>query len=443
MVIKGLDFHRARANVLNPATLVNLLRSERMHDVRASNNNTFTYYSYKSAWHKQYHMKPSHEQLLGISVSALQNFICIPGICERLDTSTEEYNNLHSLCQNKHIYGTHNIDSPVGNDLLQQSIPFLHRVTQVNDYIPEPSSVLWMTSANAVANVHYDLEHNFFWQLYGSKRFELYSVDNVDDFHPYGTAHPQWRQSQQAPSSSKASFNITLNEGDLLYIPPMMFHSVITQSNSISINIWMYSTEMKVTQNLPMIVLPFRAGDPVPFKTSTLARAIIILVARTFDFKTTGATIPNALRNVYSEFFKRWRRRWSGLVEFPEYYCEKSCLNVDDSVSNNADETCTVSRYSHFNRTLFLEIDLPLEVREYSEKVWKILDLIGQERIEGFRKKSSHRRSEIRTKTHIILMNYMEEVMGLAANSDTDGVKVASPCQLDNFVQNIQRALRL
>ena len=101
-----------------------------------------------------------------------------------------------------------------------------------------------MGSQNVTATDHFDLDHNFFWQISGSKRFVLTSTDAHPNFRPYGRFHPSWRQAQ-IPSFSAAhtaaksltftsllsatvpvSYEIILSEGDLLYIPPMMFHTV-------------------------------------------------------------------------------------------------------------------------------------------------------------------------------------------------------------------------
>ena len=150
---------------------------------------------------------------------------------------------------------------------MKQIVPYLYRVAQINDAGPDPTAVLWMTSTNATAHWHYDLEHNFFWQLFGSKRFLLAPTEMSDQFNSHASSHPSWRQSQitQSPFSSSLSraspewkYDITLEEGELLYIPPMMFHSVTSLSNSISLNMWASSDEMKVTENLKKIQLPFK-----------------------------------------------------------------------------------------------------------------------------------------------------------------------------------------
>ena len=123
-------------------------------------------------------------------------------------------------------------------------VPFLDRIDQIekSSVTTAPSSNLWFTSENATATTHYDLEHNFFWQLYGKKVFRLSMLMRHDRYLPHCSFHPEWRQAQRKgqghgqgkgkeiedgdDSGHQYDYEIELDEGDLLYLPPMMFHSV-------------------------------------------------------------------------------------------------------------------------------------------------------------------------------------------------------------------------
>ena len=169
VVVKDLDSWEATRSVLDREQLLMMLQSETVHDVRASENSSFTYYSYRSPWHKRYKMMPTYLPMKNVGVSELQNFISVPNVCNKIDRGVEGYEGIKALCAHKHIYGTHDVKAPLLNPVMKHSVPHLHRVAQINDAGPDPSAVLWMTSTNATAHWHYDLEHNFFWQLFFCK----------------------------------------------------------------------------------------------------------------------------------------------------------------------------------------------------------------------------------------------------------------------------------
>jgi len=64
----------------------------------------------------------------------------------------------------------------------------------------------------------------------------------------YPGLHPKQQQSQVDPESPNLSkfpnyanikgYEVVLNEGDLLYLPPLWFHHVTALDPSISINFW-------------------------------------------------------------------------------------------------------------------------------------------------------------------------------------------------------------
>ena len=198
-------------------------------------------------------------------------------------------------------------------------------------------------------------------------------------------------------SSSLWKYDITLNQGELLYIPPLMFHSVVSLTNSISLNMWAFSEEMKATEELKKAQLPFKIDDAISLKAASLAKAISIVVAKIFDYTVTGNVqqVPSALHKVYKEFFNRWQRRWSSIVHDPEFECNthSHCSNVandgnfqEDAGSN---DTCK-SDLQLFTRDQFWGAALNPKVLEYTKSIWKVLNVIGQEESRhGMRKPSN------------------------------------------------------
>jgi len=123
-----------------------------------------------------------------------------------------------------------------------------------------PNQLLWVLPDDAASNelylwlggpgigpaLHYDMDHNFFIQVVGRKRFILIPPWQSAQVYPYPSLHPYDRKAQvdwERPNASlHPSFaSITplvanLEPGDLLYVPPYWWHKVhsITPSASLS-----------------------------------------------------------------------------------------------------------------------------------------------------------------------------------------------------------------
>jgi len=110
---------------------------------------------------------------------------------------------------------------------------------KVVGFRPEPTqSSLWLGCSGVKAQTHYDKSHNFFLQAVGSKTFTLWSPQFWRDLKIHSAFHPFDRQSQRDWVSERfadgplsnvnkhsrrivdAPLQVTLTEGDLLYIPP-------------------------------------------------------------------------------------------------------------------------------------------------------------------------------------------------------------------------------
>jgi hypothetical protein len=117
---------------------------------------------------------------------------------------------------------------------------------------------LWMGSKGTFTNAHYDSVHNFFIQVYGKKKFLLFPPNAIEDLYVFPKGHPSARQSRINFESSNAEelrekypnflgdgssgllqgYEVTLNPGEMLYVPPGWFHAVWAKSLSISLSFW-------------------------------------------------------------------------------------------------------------------------------------------------------------------------------------------------------------
>lgn len=103
---------------------------------------------------------------------------------------------------------------------------------------PKHSSInIWMGQPHVIAHCHYDAYHNFFAQLYGRKRFTLFRPTEWPGLYPYPFLHPSHAQAQVNMSNDTSislfpavrrleGYQVLLEPGDLLYMPPLWFHHV-------------------------------------------------------------------------------------------------------------------------------------------------------------------------------------------------------------------------
>eukprot|EP00467_Chlorarachnion_reptans_P001128 CAMPEP_0114500496 /NCGR_PEP_ID=MMETSP0109-20121206/7997_1 /TAXON_ID=29199 /ORGANISM="Chlorarachnion reptans, Strain CCCM449" /LENGTH=899 /DNA_ID=CAMNT_0001678165 /DNA_START=246 /DNA_END=2945 /DNA_ORIENTATION=- len=104
---------------------------------------------------------------------------------------------------------------------------------------------LWISSGGVVTHTHCDMDHNFFVQLHGEKRFLLYPPHTYEHLALFPRIHPLWHKSQfnsiNQSSDSYAplvSYRSDLEPGDILYVPPYWFHRVFSMTASLSITTW-------------------------------------------------------------------------------------------------------------------------------------------------------------------------------------------------------------
>ena len=134
---------------------------------------------------------------------------------------------------NSYIYFTGDIDD-VGSWAWSDVQP-IQELLKLN---PKHSSInIWMGQPHVIAHCHYDGYHNFYAQLYGRKKFTLFRPTEWPGISPYPFLHPSHAQAQVNLSNEDSiavfpaarnleGHQVTLEPGDLLYMPPLWFHHV-------------------------------------------------------------------------------------------------------------------------------------------------------------------------------------------------------------------------
>ena len=106
--------------------------------------------------------------------------------------------------------------------------------------------VMWFGTANTVSILHHDMAPNLFAQVYGEKRFILYSPERVRSLYPQtgkqahvSAVDPLRPDVEAYPHFADATpAVVTVRAGEILFMPAFWWHHVTSLSVSISISQW-------------------------------------------------------------------------------------------------------------------------------------------------------------------------------------------------------------
>ena len=154
------------------------------------------------------------------------------------------------------------------------SIDNLINYSQLIEMMPTRSSInLWISQQDGTTPCHYDGYTNLYAQLYGEKKFLLfsphYSITNNYNLKSFPFLHPSYGQCQlnlteflissfstqnenceNNNSNSIELYEVILKSNDLLYLPPFWLHQVTAMTTSVSINVWTDISETELFQKV-------------------------------------------------------------------------------------------------------------------------------------------------------------------------------------------------
>ena len=232
-----------------------------------------------------------------------------------------------------------------------------------NEHKKASRAFLWMASRDVYVTPHYDVDHNFLLQLAGTKRIVLTTPAGYDLFRPGSSLSPFWRQSLGAVATPAApddeaevgpgrgmfslqrikdavsqcyaqpldpmgmdtggvadalcftgynhssalfhptsvvSWEVLLAPGDVLYIPPGYFHSVLyTSPRSHSVNMFVNSLVQDVQTKLRNVAsLPYTRLNEGEFDLDKL-KPHMVLQMEVLQLAAVGSLCRNVFRNLY------------------------------------------------------------------------------------------------------------------------------------------------
>jgi hypothetical protein len=188
------------------------------------------------------------------------------------------------------------------DNAMRQRYPNLQRGQNIN---------VWFGQEGVVAAVHYDAYDNLYAQIYGQKRWYLIPPSHARAMYLYPFLHPSHAQSQlidlRRVNSSHFRFFaesrpplyvVTLQPGDVLFLPACWFHFVEAVNTSISVNVWTRTPQSALMTTVSQ-QLPFRAQD-TRFEKLHAAVHYVVLLLRELNFHSPRSEV----RDLYSERYE-------------------------------------------------------------------------------------------------------------------------------------------
>ena len=282
-----------------------------------------------------------------------------------------------------------NLDG-LGSEESQRSMTFPSHLEAYS----QPGQVnFWLGKENVTAYTHYDTSYNFHLVVKGEKKFLLLPPSAYSKLTLYPCLHTLYRQVSTdilAMRNYKKflrdmnGYVVTLKDGDVLYIPPYWFHTVLTVKTTISLNIWSQGESYLLMEEIFKSAIPFEAEWGRVKLMKALVYFIQLLAKQVLSEYIQGETHhENFVRDrIYARYEAALKTKkpedvnsaFSDLRKTVQEYCLKE--PITDLLDDKALEHLEDGISSLASR--FLEIH-PLAVREinlanYIEHlVWRIL----------------------------------------------------------------------
>lgn len=322
-------------------------------------------------------------------------------------TAKEFFHRLEKPAQNRYHYFTGDIDQ-----LGEWAYAEIQPIKELLMLNPKRSSInTWMGQPHVIAHCHYDGYHNFYAQLYGTKKFTLFRPTEWPGLYPYPFLHPSHAQAQvNATDEGDISkfplvkrvkaLEVILEPGDLLYMPPLWFHEVESLSVSISVNVWTDSHQTELMEKVFAHPLPLDPGRQEPShghehaqwnsaQVRRIGAAVLIfrLLEQVCQYHSCAS--PDAdrfsytsdhhreLSNPYSYFVHQlWVTRYKFLMEsgeVPNTFLDGEpvlCEAMDDAITQSVvSADSSISKDVHFS--IYLE-QVSLLARGLPADTWQL-----------------------------------------------------------------------
>jgi len=206
---------------------------------------------------------------------------------------------------------------------------------------PSPTTttvpMLWLSSPGVTAQLHYDHSHNLFHQIYGKKTVLLLPPAMSRFTNNYPSVHQGRKMSQidfgKYHSSEREQgltshlgenvtmiegYEVVLNPGEILYIPPFWAHEISTwdESAALSLSVVSPSWEESLLGKAQWTPVPFKGLESKTQRKVGTQMLLVHLLSRVSPLGTPA---------IFSKFV--YESRWSGLLGKRE---RRECFGDDE-----------------------------------------------------------------------------------------------------------------
>lgn len=187
----------------------------------------------------------------------------------------------------------------------------------------EVDTLAWVACEGAVSTLHYDAVHNLFAQLRGRKTFWVFSPADARALYFFPALHPQSFKGQVLEETTPAGdasdtdafplhgaaqpARVTLEDGDVLYVPPYHPHRVRAEDTSFSLSFWADAAEVSAANAAERVPLPLEGEWEARVMAAALHRFAGLALG-----PAVGADELPACDLVASRYARWWRRRRVG-----------------------------------------------------------------------------------------------------------------------------------
>jgi hypothetical protein len=233
------------------------------------------------------------------------------------------------------------------------TLPELMQNLVVPDWIAErgePDMQFWF-GRDTTSPLHFDTANNFFAQLFGSKRFVVFSPQDSWCLYPKNLADHAWSTSpvdvdwpdkEQFPHFFDATrLETVLNKGDTLFLPAYWWHHVTAYGISISMSMWCGTRFEQLIQSpnaLRLLYIHYGADRLKALRTHVLEPNGLDFVSAAQQLLSNGRTWASCLVALaaFDELLDKWcgaavvRNSGCSMSELPSELA-KACSSIATS----------------------------------------------------------------------------------------------------------------
>ena len=242
----------------------------------------------------------------------------------------------------------------------------------------------WLGKANVTAYTHYDTSYNLHMVAYGQKRFIIFPPDAYRKLKLYPCLHQFYRQVQTDIFDSEVrdviieklnGVEVLVNPGEVLYIPPYWFHSVVTMKTTISFNVWSQSEAYEIMEDIYAAAIPFEEE----WGRARLMQALNYLVKQLIGSLLPIKDASSFLRESVYERYKLFQTELDAIVsDKDQQSVQEYCLRTHISNLLKPEEVTHIdigiAEIVSLFRTIQPQAVLKINLANYIEHItWRIL----------------------------------------------------------------------